>query len=41
MPGVVIGKNDPPSRPQMVQDFVAAIARHRHWTRPNLDAVPA
>ncbi len=41
VPGVVIGKNDPPSRPQLVQDFMAAIAKHRHWTRPNVDAVPA
>ncbi|MBG9389284.1 catalase [Caenimonas aquaedulcis] len=41
VPGVVIGRNDPPSRPQLVQDFTAAIAKHRHWTRPNVDAVPA
>ncbi|MES3002100.1 MAG: catalase [Pseudomonadota bacterium] len=41
MPGVVVGKNDPPSRPQLVQDFTVAIAKHRHWMRPNLDAVPA
>ncbi|MGZ5195263.1 MAG: catalase, partial [Ramlibacter sp.] len=41
IPGVVIGKNDPPARAQLAQEFIAAIARHRHWTRPNLDAVPA
>ncbi|HSV47633.1 MAG TPA: catalase [Ramlibacter sp.] len=39
--GVVIGRNDPPSRPQLAQDFAAAIARHRHWSRPNTEAVPA
>jgi catalase len=41
VPGVVIGKNDPPGRAQLAQDFMAAIAKHRHWTRPNVDAVPA
>jgi catalase len=41
IPGVVIGRNDPPARAQLAQEFIAAIARHRHWTRPNLDAVPA
>jgi catalase len=40
-PGVVIGRNDPTQRAQLAQDFIAAIARHRHWLRPNLDAVPA
>jgi catalase len=40
-PGVVIGKNDPPARAQLAQDFIAAIARHRHWARPNIEAVPA
>ena len=39
--GVVVGKNDPAGRLQMAQDFIAAIARHRHWTRPNVEAVPA
>jgi catalase len=41
IPGVVVGRNDPPARAQLAQEFIAAIARHRHWTRPNLDAVPA
>jgi catalase len=41
VPGLVIGRNDPPGRAQLAQDFIAAIARHRHWTRPNIDAVPA
>jgi catalase len=41
IPGVVIGKNDPPARAQLAQEFIAAIGRHRHWTRPNLGAVPA
>jgi catalase len=41
VPGLVIGRNDPPARAQLAQDFIAAIARHRHWSRPNIDAVPA
>jgi catalase len=39
--GVLIGKNDPTGRAQLAQDFIAAIARHRHWMRPNLEAIPA
>jgi catalase len=30
---VVIGTNEPTTRLQMAQDFIAAIARHRHWNR--------
>ncbi|MHB1124795.1 MAG: catalase [Ramlibacter sp.] len=41
VPGVVLGRNDPPSRAQLAQEFVAALARHRHWSRANLEAVPA
>jgi catalase len=41
VPGVVRGKNEPPGRAQLAQEFIAAIARHRHWLRPNLEAVPA
>lgn len=41
VPGIVVGRNDPPSRPQLAQEFLAALARHRHWGRSNLDAVPA
>jgi catalase len=26
---------------RIAQDFVAAIAKHRHWDRANVDAVPA
>jgi catalase len=40
-PGVVLGPNDPPARLQMAQDFIQAIARHRHWNRPGIEAVPA
>jgi catalase len=39
--GVLTGKNDPPGRAQLAHDFIAAIARHRHWTRPNIEAIPA
>jgi catalase len=41
VPGVLVGKNDPTARAQLAQDFIAAIARHRHWMRPNIEAVPA
>ena len=41
VPGVVIGRNDPPVRAQLAQEFIAAMARHRHWSRPNIEAVPA
>jgi catalase len=39
--GVVIGRNDPATRLQMAQDFIAAIAKHRHWARAQVDSVPA
>ena len=39
--GVVTGPNDPTARLQMAQDFIQAIARHRHWSRPGRLAVPA
>jgi uncharacterized membrane protein len=39
--GVVIGTNEPTSRLQMAQDFIAAIAKHRHWGRALVDEVPA
>jgi catalase len=41
LPGVVVGRSDPPARAQLAQDFIAAVARHRHWSRPDVDAVPA
>jgi catalase len=41
VPGVVPGRNDPPSRAQLAQEFMAALARHRHWTRPNIESIPA
>ena len=39
--GNVIGKGDPASRVPMAQEFVAALARHRYWLRPGVEAVPA
>lgn len=39
--GVVIGTNEPTTRLQMAQDFIAALARHRHWGRGLLEQVPA
>jgi catalase len=41
LPGIVFGKNEPPARAQLAQEFIAALARHRHWARPKLEAVPA
>jgi len=40
VPGLVIGSNEPTTRLQLAQDFIAAIARHRHWTR-SVEKVPA
>ncbi|NML42127.1 catalase [Ramlibacter sp. G-1-2-2] len=39
--GVVFGSNEPTARLQMAQDFIAAIAKHRHWTRALVEQVPA
>jgi catalase len=39
--GVVIGTNEPTTRLQMAQDFIAAIGRHRHWARSMVEQVPA
>ena len=40
-PGVLVGKSEPTARVQLAQDFVAAIGRHRHWGRANVESVPA
>ncbi|TFZ06609.1 catalase [Ramlibacter henchirensis] len=39
--GVLIAKGDPAGRVPLAQDFIAAMSRHRHWTRSRLEAVPA
>jgi len=39
--GVVIGTNEPTTRLQLAQEFIAAIARHRHWGRMRVEQVPA
>jgi catalase len=39
--GVVIGTNEPTTRLQMAQDFIAAIGKHRHWMRALIEQVPA
>jgi catalase len=39
--GVLIGTNEPTTRVQLAQDFIAAIGKHRHWARANVDQVPA
>lgn len=42
VPGiVVVGRSDPPARAQLAQEFVAAIASHRHAGRPRLNSAPA
>jgi catalase len=41
VPGVIVGRGDPSTRVQLAQDFVAAIARHRHWQRAQAETVPA
>jgi catalase len=41
VPGLIVGRNEPPTRPQLAQDFIAALARHRHWARPHLETIPA
>jgi catalase len=38
--GLVIGTNEPTTRLQMAQDFIAAIGRHRHWSRGQLEEIP-
>jgi catalase len=32
-PGIVVGRNDPPSRADLAREFIAAVAAHRHWSR--------
>jgi catalase len=39
--GVLVGKGDPASRVPLAQEFITAMARHRHWGRARLEAVPA
>ena len=39
--GVVLGKNDPGTRNELAQAFIAAIGRHRHWLRPGVESIPA
>jgi len=40
-PGVIVGTNEPATRLQLAQDFIAAIGRHRHWSRTAVEQVPA
>jgi catalase len=39
--GVVLGTNEPTTRLQTAQDFIAAIGKHRHWGRALVEQVPA
>jgi catalase len=41
IPGLVVGRNEPPARAALAQDFIAALARHRHWGRPGADIATA
>ncbi len=38
--GVVLSGSDTASK-EFLADFIAAIAKHRHWERANLDVIPA
>ncbi|WP_198970525.1 catalase [Xylophilus sp. ASV27] len=40
-PGVVLGDGRAETMPETMRAFVHAIGQHRHWDRPNLEAVPA
>jgi catalase len=46
-PGVVVAATpvtnlgDNTAATQIAQDFIAAIAKHRHWDRADIDSVPA
>ena len=37
----VTNMGDTTAATQVANDFIAAIAKHRHWDRANIDAVPA
>src|SRR5690606_1884345 len=39
--GVILGTNEPTTRLQMAQEFIAAIGKHRHWSRALVEQVPA
>ncbi|MEJ8840390.1 catalase [Ramlibacter sp. AN1133] len=39
--GVILGTNEPTTRQQLGQDFIAAIGKHRHWSRALVELVPA
>ncbi|HSV79315.1 MAG TPA: catalase [Ramlibacter sp.] len=39
--GVIVGTNEPATRLQLAQDFIAAIGKHRHWSRTAVEQVPA
>lgn len=39
--GLVVADSRKVMDGQVSQDFTAALAMHRHWDRPNIDAVPA
>jgi catalase len=40
-PGLLLADSQKAAEGEISQEFVAAIAKHRHWDRVNLDAVPA
>jgi catalase len=39
-PGVLLSGSETASK-EFLTGFIAAIAKHRHWDRANLDAIPA
>ena len=40
-PTPVTNLGDATAAMQIAHDFIAAIAKHRHWDRANVDSVPA
>lgn len=40
-PGLVLADSQKTAEGEITQEFIAAIAMHRHWDRVNVDAIPA
>jgi catalase len=40
-PGLVLADSQKTAEGEITQEFIAAIALHRHWDRVNVDAIPA
>ena len=40
-PGLVLADSQKTAEGEITDEFIAAIALHRHWDRVNVDAIPA